>query len=177
MNTINLSEDEKRLVYQIEGTDQIAALNEVRWYLMDSTVSQAVKDTARGVLKKLTPLSDRECMDMIREVQRTYRLPEKPQTVGELIAEARQKSGAQKLSGHDIMALERFEPDTKHMIVFDVLTHDCPMGWKGDKMRLFLTERGYKAALKDQNKGHIRIRNHARVVSGNLRYDHRDRDL
>ena len=183
---MNLTETEKRMVYQIEGTDQNTALNEVymTWRCADS---QAVKDTAEGVLRKLRPLSDRECMDVIREVQRTYRLPEKPRTIGELLAEARQKSGAQKLAGHDIMALERFDPDTRHMIVFDVLTrhmivfdvltHDSPMGWKGDKMRLFLTEAGYKKALENQDRGHIRIRKLPKVVSGDLRSDRRDREL
>ena len=36
---------------------------------------------------------------------------------------ARQQSGAQKLSGHDIMALERFDPATRHMIVFDAVSY------------------------------------------------------
>ena len=70
-----------------------------------------------------------------------------------MLAEARQRSGAQKLSGHDIMALERFDPATRHMIVFDVLTHDSPVGWKGEKMRLFLTDTGYSKALENQEKG------------------------
>ena len=95
---------------------------------------------------------------------------------GEMLAEARQQSGAQKLSGHDIMALERFDPATRHMIVFDVLTHDSPVGWKGEKMRLFLTDTGYSKALENQEKGHIKIRNHAKVLSGNLHYDHKDRE-
>ncbi len=62
-------------------------------------------------------------MDLIRKVGQ-YRLPEKARTIGEMLAEARQQSGAQKLSGHEIMALERFDPTTRHMIVFDVLTHE-----------------------------------------------------
>ena len=116
-------------------------------------------------------------MDLIREVQANYRLPGKPQTIGEMLAEARRKSGAQKLAGHDIMALERFAPDTRHMIVFDVLSHDSPMGWKGEKMRLFLTEAGYGKALENQEKGFIKIRNHAKVRGGDLLYDRRDREL
>ena len=64
---------------------------------------------------------------MIREVQKNYRLPGKARTIGEMLAEARQQSGAQKLAGHDIMALERFDPDTRHMIVFDVLSHESPI--------------------------------------------------
>ncbi len=164
------------MVYQIESTNQNAALNEI-YMTWRYTRSQATKDTAESLLKKLRPLSDKECMDVIREVQTNYHLPDKARTIGEMLAEARQQSGAAKLTGHDIMALERFDPDTRHMIVFDVLSHESPMGWKGEKMRLFLTEAGYGKALENQDKGFIKIRNHAKVLSGNLRYDHKDREL
>ena len=107
----------------------------------------------------------------------SLRLPGKARTIGEMLAEARQQSGAQKMTGHDIMALERFDPDTRHMIVFDVLSHESPIGYKGDKMRLFLTEAGYGKALENQDKGFIKIKNHAKVIAGNLRYDHKDREL
>ena len=173
---MNLNEDEKRMVYQIESTNQVAALNEVymTWHYAPN---QAMKDTAESLLRKLRPLSDKECMDVIREVQQNYHLPGKARTIGEMLVEARQQSGAQKLAGHDIMALERFDPDTRHMIVFDVLSHESPVGYKGDKMRLFLTEAGYGKALENQDKGFIKIKNHAKVIAGNLRYDHKDREL
>ena len=172
---MNLNEDEKRMVYQIESTNQVAALNEIYMTWRYAT-NQAMKYTAESLLRKLRPLSDKECMDVIREVQQNYRLPGKARTIGEMLAEARQQSGAQKLSGHDIMALERFDPATRHMIVFDVLTHDSPVGWKGEKMRLFLTDAGYSKALENQENGHIKIRNHAKVLSGDLHYDHKDRE-
>ena len=147
---MKLNEAEMRMAFQVESTSQNAALNEI--YLMARYArNQETKDTAESLLRKLRPLSDQECMD---------RLPGKARTVGEMLAEARQQSGAQKLSGHDIMALERFDPETRHMIVFDVLSHDSPMGWKGEKMRLFLTEAGYGKALENQEKGHIRIQCH-----------------
>ena len=57
---------------------------------------------------------------------------EKTQTIGELLEEARRKSGAKKLTSHDIMALERFDPDTRHMIVLDVLSHETPNGHSCD---------------------------------------------
>ena len=57
-----------------------------------------------------------------------------------MIAVARQESGARKLEGHGIMALERFDPEVTHMIVFDVLSGEASIGDKGDRMRLFLTE-------------------------------------
>ena len=83
--------------------------------------------------------------------------------MGERIALARQQSGAEKLKGHDIMALERFDPEVRHMVVFDVLSFESPVGDKGDKMRLFLTDEGYQKALENQERGFIKLKNHAKV--------------
>ena len=94
-----------------------------------------------------------------------------------MIAVARQESGAQKLEGHDIMALERFDPEVTHMVVFDVISGESPIGDKGKRMRLFLTEVGYQKALQNQNKHFIQILNHAKVKQGHLRYDYLDKNL
>ena len=110
---MKLTEAEMRMVFQIESTNQNAALNEI-YMTWCYAPNSATKETAEGLLDKLRPLSDQECMDLIRKVQAEYRLPEKARTIGEMLAEARQRSGAQKLSGHDIMALERFDPATRH---------------------------------------------------------------
>ena len=173
---MNLSEAEKRMIYQVEGTSQGAALNEI-YMTWRYAPDKAMKDTAEGLLKKLRPLSDKECMDVIRDVQKNYRLPYPARTIGEKIAEARQQSGAEKLKGHDIMALERFDPEVRHMIVFDVLSYDSPVGDKGDKMRLFLTDAGYQKFLESQERGEVKLKNHAKVSGGHLHYDHRDHAL
>ena len=167
---------EKRLLFQVEGDCLAKVLNELHM-VARYTKSPEQGDAAESLMAKLRPLTDAEGMDMVRDIQKNYRLPYPARTIGEKIAEARQQSGAQKLSGHDIMALERFDPETRHMIVFDVLSHDSPMGWKGEKMRLFLTEAGYGKALENQEKGFIKIRNHAKVRGGDLLYDRRDREL
>lgn len=73
---MNLSEAEKRMIYQVEGTSQGAALNEI-YMTWRYAPDKAMKDTAEGLLKKLRPLSDKECMDVIRDVQKNYRLPSK----------------------------------------------------------------------------------------------------
>lgn len=118
---MKLNEAEMRMAYQIEATSQNAALNEI-YMTWRYTQNQATKDTAESLLAKLRPLSDKECMDLIREVQANYHL-------------------------------------------------------QGEKMRLFLTDAGYSKALESQDKGFIKIRNHARVRSGHLHYDHKDREL
>ena len=94
---MKLNEAEMRMAYQIESTDPNAVLNEIymTWRL---SRNQATRDTAESLMAKLRPLSDKECMDVIREVQTNYHLPDKARTIGEMLAEARQKSGAQKLA-------------------------------------------------------------------------------
>lgn len=84
-------------------------------------------------------------------------------TIGQLMEEMRQKAGAQNYHGHDYMDLQRFAENTRHMIIFDVLTHDSPVGWKGERTRLFLSDKGYEKALDSQAKGQIKILSHAKV--------------
>ena len=91
-------------------------------------------------------------------------MPER-KTVGQLMEEMRLKAGAQNYHGHEY---------TRHMIIFDVLTHDSPVGWKGERTRLFLTEAGYQKSLENQEKGHIKILSHAKVRQGHLYYDRSD---
>ncbi len=173
---ITLTEDEKRMVFQLEGCHRYDAVQEITMlcrYIRDHDI----KATAENLLKKLRELSEDDCRELIRDIQRNYRLPWKARTVGKMIAVARQESGARKLEGHDIMALERFDPEVTHMIVFDVLSGESPVGDKGERMRLFLIESGYQKALENQNKAFIQILNHAGVIQGHLRYDRKDRDL
>ena len=83
-------------------------------------------------------------------------------TIGQLMEEMRAKAGAQNYHGHGYMDLQRFAEDTRHMIIFDVLT------------RLFLSDTGYEKALDSQEKGQIKILSHAKVRQGNLHYDRSD---
>jgi hypothetical protein len=75
------------------------------------------------------------------------------------------------IQGHEVFALERFMDVTHHMIEFDVLTHDSPVGEKGGKMRLFLSDEGYEKALATEKHGDIKIRKHARVIEEHIFYD------
>ena len=173
---ITLTEDEKRMVFQLESCRRYDAIQEIA-VLCQYTRDRDKRNIAENLLKKLRELSENDCRELICDIQRNYRLPWKARTVGEMIAVARQESGARKLEGHDIMALERFDPEVRHMIVFDVLSDRASVGDIGDRMRLFLTESGYQKALENQNKAFIQILNHAGVIQGHLRYDRTDRDL
>lgn len=42
------------------------------------------------------------------------------------------------ITGHDLLAVERFQDDTRHMIEFLVLSGGCPLGERGQYIRRFL---------------------------------------
>ena len=146
---MELNEMEKRMLYQTEGSERYAILHEL---LMGSRYAKDPerRRAADSLMGKLRPLTDKECMEIVNDIRRNYRLPKQRRTIGELIAEERQKSGAEQLKGHDIMALD-----------------------KGDRMRLFLTDAGYGKFQEQQEKGEIKIQEHLKVApDGYLYHDH-----
>lgn len=88
----------------------------------------------------------------------------------------RNANTSKEVTGHDIMALERFMENTRHMIIFDVLTHECPVGDKGQRVRIFLSDEGYQKALRSQARCEMIIKKHARVSKGHLYYDKPNRE-
>lgn len=93
---MELNEMEKRMLYQTEGSERYAILHEM---LM---ASRYAKDPDRRkaadiLMEKLRPLSDGECMEIVHDIRKNYRLPKEGRTIGEMLAEARQKSGAGQL--------------------------------------------------------------------------------
>ena len=72
------------------------------------------------------------------------------------------------ITGQSELAVERFMDDTRHMIIFDVLDHRSPVGGKGERLRLFLTDEGYAKAQAAQDRGYIRIKKHAAVIEGHI---------
>ena len=60
------------------------------------------------------------------------------------------------ITGHDLLAVERFRDDTRHMAEFLVL-EDCPQGQEGQYIRLFLNDDGYTKVLYAQRQGRVRF--------------------
>ncbi len=71
------------------------------------------------------------------------------------------------ITGHDLLAVERFHDDTRHMVVFLVLA-DCSLGREGQYIRRFLSEDGYAAVQEAQHKGDLRVYQHAAVIEGHI---------
>ena len=77
------------------------------------------------------------------------------------------KAPHQPITGHDLLAVERFQDDTRHMAEFYILA-DCPLGQAGQYIRRFLNEDGYTAVLKAQRQGHVKVYKHAEVIEGHI---------
>ena len=75
------------------------------------------------------------------------------------------------IGGHDILAVERFRDETRHMIVYDVLETGPPYGEEGPRMRLFLSDEGYAQALDAEQSGLIKIKRHAVIIEGHILKD------
>ena len=99
---MELNEMEKKLLFQVEGDYQTKILNELYMTARYSNNSKQ-REAVEGLMAKLRVLSNAECMDLVKNIQKNYRLPYPSRTIGEKIAEARQQSGAEKLKGHDII--------------------------------------------------------------------------
>ena len=80
-----------------------------------------------------------------------------------------------ELKGHDILAVERFEDTTSHMIEFMVCKRKNPYGRPGDEMRLFLSEADYFKDLYCPGRCEFRLRSHARIIEGHILLDKKKR--
>ena len=65
-------------------------------------------------------------------------------TIGDLMERRRKMEGALEYDGHSYFDLMRFDENVRHMIIFDVLTHEAAVGDKGKRTRLYLSEKGYE---------------------------------
>lgn len=85
------------------------------------------------------------------------------------LKEAKKHTRVPKLLGHDLSGMERFLPETRHMVILDVLDNGSPVGYKRERYCFFLSDEGDENARKSEERGEIRICSHAAVVSGHIR--------
>ena len=79
-----------------------------------------------------------------------------------------QDISAKEMKGHGILAVERFQDGTRHMVEFLVRKRDYACGKPGDEVRLFLDDAGYRRVLEDQRQGAVKIKKDAHVVEGHI---------
>ncbi|MCX4374394.1 MAG: hypothetical protein OSJ58_21740 [Dysosmobacter sp.] len=77
---MKLTEMEKRMLYQTEGIERYAILREM------SMVSRYAGDPVRrkaaeSLMEMLRPLTNSECMEIVHDIRKNYRLPQEGHTM------------------------------------------------------------------------------------------------
>lgn len=166
---MRFTNSELEMIYQYAAADKaktLAGLQEIVPVIRDTLTRAIVEST----IDKLTKIPEPDCSRFIADTKARF-LEQRDNSIRRRLAEARAQAKEPVMQGHDLMGLERFLPDTRHMIVLDVLNNDSPVGYKGERYRLFLSDEGYKNAKKSQQRGEIKVRSHAAVAAGRLHPD------
>ena len=53
-------------------------------------------------------------------------------SIRQRLAAAKARKGEPVLQGHDLAGMERFLPETRHMVTVDILNSDSPVGFPGE---------------------------------------------
>lgn len=94
---MELNEMEKKLLFQVEGDYQTKILNELYMTVRYSNNSEQ-REAAEGLMAKLRVLSNAECMDLVKDIQKNYRLPYPARTIGEKMGNVAHKNSRQSLA-------------------------------------------------------------------------------
>lgn len=97
-SSIALIEEEKQCLFRSFGKSKADVFDWLDWTAQYSQ-SPEQRQTAQGVMDKLRSVPERQCMALIRDIKEHYQLPYPPQTMGERIAVARQRAGAETADG------------------------------------------------------------------------------
>ena len=152
------------MIYQYAAADRaatVAGLAEIVPVLKDPLTKAIVENT----IDKLEKIPEPECSRFIADTKARF-LEERDNSIRRRLAEA--KAQQPVMQGHDLTGMERFLPETRHMIVLDVKTSDSPVGFPGERHRYFLSDEGYKNARASEGRGEIKIKSHAAVAAGKL---------
>ena len=71
---MELNEEEKRQLFQVDGDCQAKVLDEL-YMTARFTRNPEQRDMVRGLMAKLRVLSDEQCMNLVKDIQKNYHLP------------------------------------------------------------------------------------------------------
>jgi len=163
---MRFTKSELETIYQYAATTKEETINSMKEAL-PVIKDELTKAIMRNAAEKLEKLPEPECSRFIAE-NKAYFIEKNSRSVLRKLAEAKERIKEPVLQGHDLSGIERFQPDTRHMVILDVLNHDSPVGFKGERYRFFLSDTGYNNVRASEKRGEIKIRSHASVSAGKI---------
>lgn len=164
---MNFTKSELEMLYQYAAPtkeETLAGLKETV-PVLERKDDLLTKMIVENTVRKLEKLAEPECSRFIAKNRAAF-ITERDKSICKRLAAAEAKETA--LLGHDLTGTERFMPETRHMITVEILNNDSPVGFPGERYRFFLSDEGYKNARASENRGEVKIRNHAAVCAGKL---------
>ena len=140
--------------------ETLAAMKETVPVIKD-LMAKAIMENA---IRRLDRIPEPECSQFIAATKARF-LAERDNSIRQRLAAA--KVQEQVLQGHDLSGIERFHPETRHMIMLEV-QKQCFVGFMGERFRFYLSDEGYRNAKRSEQEGEIKIKSHAAVVAGKL---------
>ena len=119
-----------------------------------------------NAIEKLQKIPEPECSRFIADNKARF-LAGHENSIRRRLAEA--KAQQPVMQGHDLTGMERFLPETRHMIVLDVKTSDSPVGFPGEiATAISSLMRAIRTQEPARGGEEIKIKSHAAVAAGKL---------
>lgn len=163
---MQFTKSELEVIYKYAATTKEETVRAMREAL-PATKEQLACTTIRNAVEKLEKLPEPGCSRFLAE-NKAHHTEKSGRSVLRRLDAAKERVKQPALRGHDLSGIERFQQDTRHMVILDVLNDDSPVGFKGERYRFFLSDAGYDNARASEKRGEIKIRSHAAVSAGKL---------
>ena len=136
---MNFTKSELEMLYQYAAPtkeETLAGLKEIVPVLerKDDLLSKVIVE---NTIRKLEKLAEPECSRFIADNRAAF-IEKRDNSIRQRLAAAKARKGEPVLQGHDLAGMERFLPETRHMVTVDILNSDSPVGFPGERYRFFL---------------------------------------
>ncbi len=105
-----------------------------------------------NTIRKLEKLAEPECSRFIADNRAAF-IEKRDNSIRQRLAAAKARKGEPVLQGHDLAGMERFLPETRHMVTVDILNSDSPVGFPESDTDFSSLTKGYKAAPEPVRSG------------------------
>ena len=122
---MNFTKSELEMLYQYAAPtkeETLAGLKEIVPVLerKDDLLSKVIVE---NTIRKLEKLAEPECSRFIADNRAAF-IEKRDNSIRQRLAAAKARKGEPVLQGHDLAGMERFLPETRHMVTVDILNGD-----------------------------------------------------
>ena len=122
---MNFTKSELEMLYQYAAPtkeETLAGLKEIVPVLerKDDLLSKVIVE---NTIRKLEKLAEPECSRFIADNRAAF-IEKRDHSIRQRLADAKAGKGEPVLQGHDLAGMERFLPETRHMVTVDILNGD-----------------------------------------------------